>query len=77
MDDHIKSPSHYKLDGLNVESIDVVKAILGKEGFKSFCHGNALKYLIRTNKKNGIEDIKKARVYLDWLIEEMEKWDKE
>lgn len=72
MNDNIKLPSHYKLDGLNVESIDVVKAILGKEGFKSFCHGNALKYLFRCNKKNGLEDLKKAKVYLEWLIRESE-----
>lgn len=70
MEDNVKSPKHYKLEGLNVESIDVVKSILGKEGFKSFCHGNALKYLIRTNKKNGLEDLKKAKVYLEWLIKE-------
>lgn len=74
MEDNIKSPKHYKLEGLNVESIDVVKSILGKEGFKSFCHGNALKYLIRCNKKNGLEDLKKAKVYMEWLIKESEMW---
>lgn len=60
MEDNVKSPKHYKLEGLDIESIDVVKAILGKEGFKSFCHGNALKYLFRCNKKNGLEDLKKS-----------------
>lgn len=70
MEDNVKSPKHYKLEGLDIESIDVVKAILGKEGFKSFCHGNVLKYLIRANKKNGIEDLKKAKVYMEWLIKE-------
>lgn len=70
MEDNVKSPKHYKLEGLDIESIDVVKAILGKEGFKSFCHGNALKYLFRCNKKNGLEDLKKAKVYLEWLIKE-------
>lgn len=72
MEDNVKSPKHYKLEGLDIESIDVVKAILGKEGFKSFCHGNALKYLFRCNKKNGVEDLKKAKVYLEWLIRESE-----
>lgn len=67
--DDIKQPKHYKLDGLNVESIDVVKAVLGKDGFKSFCIGNCLKYLIRAEKKNGEEDYKKCRVYLDWILE--------
>ena len=45
--DNIKSPKHYKLEGLNIESIDVIRATLGKEGFKSFCKGNIMKYLIR------------------------------
>lgn len=71
--DNVNSPSHYKLDGLNIESIDVIKSILGEEGFKAFCHGNALKYLTRANKKNGIEDFKKAQVYLNWYIEEVER----
>lgn len=68
--DDIKQPKHYKLDGLNVESIDVVKAVLGKDGFKSFCIGNCLKYLIRAEKKNGIEDYRKCKVYLDWILED-------
>ena len=71
--DNVNNPSHYKLDGLNIESIDVIKSILGAEGFKAFCYGNALKYLTRANKKNGIEDFKKAQVYLKWYIEEVER----
>lgn len=35
--------------------------------------GNAIKYLLRFQKKNGLEDLKKARKNLDWLIEEVEK----
>lgn len=70
--DNIKSPNHYKLSGLKVESIDVVKAVLGRDGFSAFCHGNVLKYLIRARKKNGVEDLKKAKVYLEWMIENLE-----
>ena len=66
--DNVNSPNHYKLEGLEIESIDIIKARLGKDGFKAFCVGNALKYLIRAEKKNGIEDYKKARKYLDWII---------
>ena len=71
--DNIKSPKHYKLEGLNIESIDVIKATLGKEGFKSFCKGNIMKYLIRAERKNGLEDYKKAKTYLDWYLEECEE----
>ncbi len=72
MNDNVKNPSHYKIDGLNIESIDIVNAITGqvKDGRKGFRLGNILKYLIRAEKKNGLEDYEKARQYLDWLIEE-------
>lgn len=68
--DVIKSPSHYMLDGLNVEAIDVIKAVLGEDGFKAHCRGCALKYLLRADKKNRTEDLKKARVYLNWEIDD-------
>jgi hypothetical protein len=34
-----------------------------------FCEGNAIKYLCRHKKKNGIEDLKKAKHYIELLIE--------
>lgn len=34
-----------------------------------FLEGNAIKYIARWRDKNGIEDLKKARHYLDKLIE--------
>lgn len=72
MSDQVNNPKHYQLEGLPCESIDVVRAVLGRDGFMAFCRGNQLKYLIRANKKNGVEDLKKARVYLDWEIGEAE-----
>lgn len=38
----------------------------------SFCAGNAVKYILRHKEKNGIEDLKKAKVYIDYMIEEIE-----
>ena len=35
-----------------------------------FYAGNVLKYLLRAKYKNGVEDLKKARHYLDKLIED-------
>lgn len=68
MRDNVKHPAHYDLPGLPVESIDVVRAVLGPEGFRKFCRGNALKYLIRADKKGGAEDLQKARVYINWEL---------
>lgn len=38
-----------------------------------FVEGNVIKYVCRYKKKNGLEDLKKARHYLDFLIEKEEK----
>ena len=37
-----------------------------------FFAGNVVKYVCRYKDKNGVEDLKKARTYLDKLIEEAE-----
>ena len=66
--DNINNPNHYKLD-CGVESIEIIKRVLGIKGFVAFCLGNILKYLIRAEKKNGKEDYKKAAKYLEWVIE--------
>ena len=71
--DNINKPSHYQ--GKNgMEAIDVVRNFIGQlTGTSAFYWGNAMKYLLRFQGKNGLEDLKKARKNLDWLIEEMEK----
>lgn len=66
--DNINNPNHYKL-GCGVESIEIIKRVLGTRGFVVFCLGNILKYLIRAEKKNGKEDYRKAAKYLEWVIE--------
>jgi len=65
--DNINNPNHYKLD-CGVESIEIIKRVLGLKGFVAFCLGNILKYLIRAEKKNKAEDYKKAAKYLEWVI---------
>ena len=71
MNDNVNHPNHY-VKG-EVECIDCIKsAIVGKVGIEAFCVGNAIKYLFRYEEKNGIEDVKKARWYIDRLIKELE-----
>ena len=62
------NPSHYK--GSGVECIDYIKERLSKEAFLGYLNGNLIKYTHRWQDKNGIEDLRKARWYLDKLIEE-------
>lgn len=68
MTDKMISPKHYKLEGLDIEAIDVIKSVLGKDKFEGYCRGNVIKYILRADSKNGIEDLKKAQVYLNWEI---------
>lgn len=72
MSDNVNSPKHYCMDGLNIEVIDVIKSVLGSDKFEGYCRGNVIKYICRADNKNGIEDLKKARVYLNWEIESKE-----
>lgn len=67
--DPVTKPDHYNKGG--IEAIDYIKQQLGV-GFSAYCTGNVHKYLHRFTYKNGVEDLKKAKQYLDWLIEELE-----
>ena len=69
--DPVNRPAHYTSGG--IECIDAMQAAFGVEAVKDFCLCNAFKYLWRHRNKNGVEDLKKARWYLNRLIEEAEK----
>ena len=71
MDNNVTSPSHYT-NG-NIETIDYLKDTLSKEQYEGFCRGNVLKYLSRYPHKNGVEDLNKAKTYLEWLIESVKE----
>ena len=69
--DMVNHPSHYTQGG--IECIDALKsATVSKTGIEAVCTANAIKYLWRYEEKNGIEDVKKARWYIDRLIKELE-----
>lgn len=73
--DSVKKPKHYQ-GKYGLEAMSVVDNFIGDlVGKAAYCWGNVIKYLLRFQKKNGVEDLKKARQDLDWLIEEMEKED--
>lgn len=70
MTDNVNHPDHYTQGG--VECIDAIAAATtGKTGIEAVCVANVIKYLWRYELKNGLEDVKKARWYLDRLIDEM------
>ena len=64
--DAVQHPSHYTQGG--IECIDAIKASMTADGFCDYCKGNISKYIWRWRDKGGVEDLRKASVYLDWLI---------
>lgn len=66
---NVEHPSHYQS---NIECIDAIAASLTDEALSGFIKGNVVKYVWREDSKNGIEDLKKARWYLDWYIKRLE-----
>ena len=64
--DDIKKPMHYNQVG--VEPIDyIIKNKL------SYCEGNVVKYISRWRFKGGIQDLKKAKQYIDFIIDKEAK----
>jgi len=65
-DPNVSHPQHYKSGGM--EAIDVIEAFTADlKGVEAVDTGNALKYIMRWHKKNGVQDIEKAIWYLTHL----------
>lgn len=63
----VNHPDHYKSGKMEV--IDVIEEFTKDfKGTLAFDLGNVIKYVCRCKKKNGVEDLKKARWYLDHAI---------
>lgn len=76
-EDVVNHPKHY-ISKNGIETIDVIDAWTeGLEGIVAVDTANVIKYISRWHKKNGIEDLKKARWYLNHLISEIERRMKE
>ena len=70
--DMVNHPQHYTQGG--IECIDALKAAtVGKRGIEAVCVANVIKYLWRYEKKNGIEDVRKAKFYIERLLKELEE----
>ena len=62
----IISPDYYKRGNIEVTDFIIDQSM-------SFLEGNVVKYITRYKEKSGIEDLRKARWYLEKLIEEQVK----
>lgn len=64
--DAVDHPAHYTHG--SIETIDYMESCLTPDEFRGGCKMNVLKYVSRERHKNELEDLKKARWYLDRLI---------
>jgi len=65
MSDNVEHPKHY--EQYSIETIDAIQGQTTPDEFRGFLKGNIFKYVARYRAKNGIEDLNKARWYLDRL----------
>lgn len=71
--DVVNHPEHYKTKS-GLETIDVIRAFTEDlVGIEAVDTAQVIKYICRWKKKNGLEDLKKAKWYLDDLIEYVEQ----
>lgn len=70
--DMVNRPAHYESkNGMRV--IDVIEEFTdGLHGIVASDTANVIKYILRWSNKNGIQDLEKARWYLNHLIEKCE-----
>lgn len=62
-------PNHFKKQ--KIETIDMLEDQLDEEALEGFFKGIIIKYMLRYNHKNGLEDLKKANYYLDRFISKL------
>lgn len=66
-DDMQVGGEHYR--NKEVQPWTAMQAWMTPEQFKGFLWGNVIKYIARWQDKGGVEDLRKARHYMDKLIE--------
>lgn len=70
--DAVNHPTHYTAG--QIECIDALEsATAGFCGIEAICTANAIKYLWRWKLKNGVQDLEKAKWYIDKLIEKQKE----
>ena len=68
MEDVVNRPEHYN-SGTPYECIKVLKRWMSRAQYVGLLKGNIIKYLCRSEKKNGTEDLRKAQWYMNKLVE--------
>ena len=67
-DKMVSHPKHYETKS-GLETIDVIEAFTSElKGIEAVDTSQVIKYICRWNKKNGLQDLEKAKWYLTHLI---------
>ena len=64
--DPVHKPLHYNSHPSGIGCVQITEHM-------GFCLGNAFKYIFRADLKNGIEDLEKAKWYIDREIQKRRK----
>ena len=71
-DKMVSHPDHYKSG--KYEVIDIIDEFCKDlTGTEAVCTANAIKYILRWKKKNGVQDVKKAIWYLQYMVDKEEE----
>lgn len=60
--------THYEIPGREKQPIELMRLGLTDTEFEGYCIGNVMKYILRHKYKGGLNDLLKAREYIDFLI---------
>ena len=73
VNDPVNHPAHYQSSN-GLEAIDVIETFTEElVGYEAVDTGNVLKYMLRWKKKNGLQDLEKAKWYLERLIKRVKE----
>lgn len=64
--DRTVGPAHYT--EMAIQPWEVMEACMPRAEFLGYLRGNAIKYLMRADRKGGVEDYRKAKHYLEKLV---------
>lgn len=69
MNDPVQHPDHYTSGG--IECIDAIKSAVSgiTDPFEAYCTGNVIKYAWRWFRKNGTQDLEKAKQYIQFILD--------
>ena len=65
----VEHPAHYTKG--SIECIQAIKSSMSSNEYLAYCKGNVIKYMWRYEEKGKEEDLRKAKAYIDFMLEEL------